>query len=149
VNRPLKINPRKVNNCDVELSHTSRGGFDRTDGAEKLGELAEARREDGMPLGRPFEWGHPKMGGRPKGIAAMIREATGNGRELVELALRIARAQPLKDARGRGSRRPKDRDQIEAIRWLSERGWGRVPLTDATDEQPQLIVLRLKEGQDF
>jgi hypothetical protein len=34
-----------------------------------------------MPVGQPFESGHPKMGGRPKGIAAMIREATGDGRE--------------------------------------------------------------------
>ena len=102
-----------------------------------------------MPMGRPFEPGHPKVGGRPKGIAAMIRDATGDGRELVELALRIARAQPLKDARGRGSRRPKEAVQMEAIRWLGERVWGRVPLADEDGDRPEVIIIRLKEGQDF
>jgi len=102
-----------------------------------------------MPVGRPFEPGHPKMGGRPKGIAALISEATGDGRELIELALRIARAQPIKDARGRGSRRPRDTDQLEAIRWLGDRMWGRVPPSTEDGERPEVIIVQMKPGQDY
>jgi hypothetical protein len=38
---------------------------------------------------------------------------------------------------------------MEAIRWIGDRKWGRVPLANEEGEQPELIVVRLKPGQDF
>lgn len=87
--------------------------------------------------------------GRPKGVVAMIRESTDDGWELIRLALRIARGEPFKDARGRGIRRPKDAVQLEAIRWLGDRVWGRIPVADGNGEGPEVIILRMRPDQDF
>jgi len=53
-------------------------------------------------------------GGRPKGIAALVREQTKEGAELVAFHLRILRGrkQPL-------------RYRLEAAAWLADRGFGK------------------------
>jgi len=111
--------------------------------------LAEERRPDGLPVGQRFKPGRSgNPAGRPKSLRALL-DAVISDQELVELAARIARGEPRKDARGRGSRRPKDRDQIDAIRWIADRKWGRVPLADEEGPQPDVIEIILKPGQDY
>lgn len=55
-------------------------------------------------------------GGRPKGFAAQVREATNEGEELIRTALGIMR-----------NRRAAARDRLRAVVFLADRGWGRPP----------------------
>jgi hypothetical protein len=71
--------------------------------------------------GKDGRWlpGHsPKPGpGRPTGFAGLarkIRDATGDGQELLEIALEIAR-----------DKKAKHRDRIAAVQLLCDRGWGK------------------------
>ncbi len=90
------------------------------------------------------------MGGRPKGLATLIREMTRNGQDLVEGMLAIWHGEPLKDRTGRKrGRTPRVSDRLEAGKWLADRGWGRVPLSDGEGPGPQIIELILKPGQDY
>jgi hypothetical protein len=82
-------------------------------------------------------------GGRPKGLASLVREATENGSKLVTLMQRIASGSRFKlttvtmDGQVREvRRRPSIRDRMDAAQWLSDRGWGRVKdvLQVETDE---------------
>lgn len=67
--------------------------------------------------GRPFAPGvSGNPGGRPRGFASYIREQTGEGRELVDFALGV-----LRDDTAPG------RSRLDALRWLADRGFGRVP----------------------
>ena len=80
---------------------------------------AENREETAAPLalvrGRPFAPGNSaNPGGRPKGLASLVRERTKDGAELVEFMLRVLRARkhPL-------------RYRLEAAAWLADRGFGK------------------------
>ena len=53
-------------------------------------------------------------GGRPKGLAARVREAVGEGADIVEFFARVLRDE-----------RASTKDRIEAGKWLADRGWGR------------------------
>lgn len=56
-------------------------------------------------------------GGRPKGLAHLVRDHTRDGAELVEFMLRILR-----------SKRQPVRVRMEAVAWLADRGFGKVAL---------------------
>ncbi len=46
-------------------------------------------------------------------------------------------------------RRVRPQDRLEAARLLADRVWGRVPLADQDSEQPQVIIVTLRPGQDY
>lgn len=74
---------------------------------------------------RAHQWkkgqtGNP--GGRPKGLASSIREATRDGAELKEILLEVARS---KDHRN---------DRLRAVELLLQRGWGKAPEIQLTGE---------------
>jgi hypothetical protein len=66
-------------------------------------------------LFKPGQTGN--AGGRPKGLAQLVRQETKDGAELVAFMLRILRGrkQPL-------------RYRLEAAAWLADRGFGKVAL---------------------
>lgn len=88
------------------------------------------------PLGKPFAPGHDprrNAGGRPRGLAAMVRRAVGDGGDLV----RFYRAVFDGDAKAIGERRPIClRDRILAGEWLASRGWGRAPIVIEPPDEP-------------
>jgi hypothetical protein len=67
---------------------------------------------------RPGESGNP--GGRPKGLAALVREKTNDGKFLVEQMMKLARGQSII----KGTK-PKHSDVTAAVEWLADRGFGR------------------------
>jgi len=69
--------------------------------------------------GRPWlpgQSGNP--GGRPKGLAALVRERTKDGAELVDFMYSVFR----------GRRKAPMKVRMEAAAWLADRGFGRVPM---------------------
>ena len=57
-------------------------------------------------------------GGRPKGLAALVRAETKDGAELVAFMLSVLR----------GRKKAPLRLRMEAAAWLADRGFGRVPM---------------------
>ena len=70
--------------------------------------------------GRYLPGHNGNQGGRPKGLAAYIRDQTGDGVEIVALMLRVLRGQ----VRGL-----KPHHRLEAATWLADRGWGKATQT--------------------
>lgn len=81
-------------------------------------EPAENRDETAAPLalrGRPFLPGNSaNPGGRPKGLASLVREQTKDGQELVRFMLGVLRG-----------RKTPLRLRMEAAAWLADRGFGK------------------------
>ena len=85
---------------------------------------------------RPFGKNNPNgnPGGRPvkapKSLAAFVRTSSKDGKELVIIMLQIARGKlkvPIYDAAGvRVDKLPSHSDRMEAVRWLADRGFGKV-----------------------
>lgn len=81
---------------------------------------------------KPGQSGNP--GGRPKGLASLVREETKDGKELVEVMLKIVRGELTStetylDKKGQPHEvvhEPAPRDKIEAVKWLADRGFGKV-----------------------
>lgn len=82
-------------------------------------ELGKKLRTDGVmrgPDGRILKGSKtPNPGGRPRGLASQIREALGDGADLVEF-LRVVIAGEIKAS---------VRDRIEAAKVALDRGWGK------------------------
>lgn len=72
-------------------------------------------------------------GGRPKGFAAMVRDKTHSGLELVEIALKVMRGKLMverisydQDGNERVTKEsPAIKDRLQALQWLADRGWGK------------------------
>ncbi|MEO5802567.1 MAG: hypothetical protein ABIR24_03490 [Verrucomicrobiota bacterium] len=72
-------------------------------------------------------------GGRPKGIANLVRQKTKDGGELVVIMLQIAHGKLIiqdtyRDKEGREhsvKRAPSHKDRMAAIEWLADRGFGK------------------------
>src|SRR5689334_15594009 len=91
------------------------------------------------PAGRfvPGHSGNPS--GRPKsaGLAALIKDKTQDGAELVDIALKILR-----------SRREETRYRLEALAFLADRGWGKpIQAHEVTGEGGGEVVFRLALGE--
>jgi hypothetical protein len=86
---------------------------------------AAAPRARGVPF-RPGDDPRRNRGGRPRGIVSHIREQTDDGRELIDLLLRIARdeEQPMKI-------------RLEAICDVLDRGFGRAAQGLRLEVEPQ------------
>lgn len=80
----------------------------------------------------------PNPGGRPRGFARMIREHTGDGKELVDFALEVMRS----------SKHPVH-VRLDAMKWLADRGFGRaaqpIEITYPDEDEMQAEVERLAE----
>ncbi len=64
--------------------------------------------------GRPFAKGQSgNPGGRPRGLERWVHEATGDGQEVVDVALRLLRTSL------------DEKIQLEAAKFLAERGWAK------------------------
>ena len=112
--------------------------------SEKLGEEVQAGSESASPAKysahrlrglRPFTKGQSGKPGRhsskvPKSLAAMVRASSKDGAELIAVMLSIARGKlkvPVFDAAGvRVDKLPSHSDRMEAVRWLADRGFGKV-----------------------
>ena len=83
----------------------------------------------------PGKSGNPT--GRPKGFAAFIREQTNDGEELAKFAIDILRGK-------KGAKLP---DQLSAMTWLADRGWGK-PLQSTEMTGEVKISLSWDDGKD-
>ena len=103
-----------------------------------------------QPNGRPFKPGQSgNPGGRPKGLAVLVREKTGDGTQLVNVMAGIAQGKLLVEKRP-----PSHRDRIQAVEWLADRGFGSSPQfavtvnnevsVDTTKQPEELSVPQLK-----
>lgn len=82
--------------------------------------------------------------GNPKGasgLAKMIRKRTGDGDELVTFAQRLLRGQPVQRYDNEGNPTdmlvPSMDDMKWAAQWLSDRGYGKAPMTIEINEGPK------------
>lgn len=89
----------------------------------------------------PGRSGNPNgLNGRQKGLAAVVRESTDDGRLLVLLMCRIARGETQESLV-----RPSISGRIEAVKWLADRGWGKARDSvdiDSETRRPFQVVLR-------
>lgn len=71
-------------------------------------------------VGRPFPKGvSGNPGGRPRGLAAYVRENTDGGEEIVELMVSVMRGDVI------GGQVPRIRDRMDAATWLADRAFGK------------------------
>ena len=77
-------------------------------------------RADHLPKWQPGVSANP--GGRPKGLASEIRERTANGEQIIDIVLNI-----LLHPAGKPVQRQKL--QMEAANYLTDRGWGKALAT--------------------
>lgn len=102
------------------------------------GSLAVAENSKRAAPGRPFRPGQSgNPGGRPKGLAALIRQQTGDGAELVGFALKVLR-----------SSRQDPRLRLQACEWLADRGFGKaVQSHEVTGADGEAITFTLRLGE--
>ena len=71
-------------------------------------------------VGKPFPKGvSGNPGGRPRGLAAYVRENTNGGDEIVQLVVTIMRGDVI------GGQVPRIRDRMDAAPWLADRAFGK------------------------
>lgn len=103
---------------------------------------AENRDETAAPLalrGRPFLPGNSaNPGGRPKGLAALVREQTKDGAELVRFMLGVLRG-----------RKTPLRYRLEAAAWLADRGFGKaLQQLELSGPGAEPLTIRIEYGED-
>ena len=86
----------------------------------------------------PGRSGNP--GGRPKGLAALVRAQTNDGKALVELMVRVLHGTLVVNGK-----RPSFGDRIKAAEWLADCGWGKpvVMVESQADDLEQQVTLEL------
>jgi len=93
-------------------------------------------------LWKPGESGNP--GGRPKGLARLVRDSTKDGKLIVEQMVKILTGKTIKGAWGS----PAYRDILDAAKWLADRGFGHSELTlDVNGDEYDLKRILLVELQ--
>ena len=71
-------------------------------------------------VGKPFPKGvSGNPGGRPRGLAAYVRENTDGGEEIIELMVSVMRGDVI------GGQVPRIRDRMDAATWLADRAFGK------------------------
>lgn len=96
----------------------------------------------------PGTSGNP--GGRPKGLARLIREATDDGEKLRDYFLRVFQGEIFEytsyDKNGVAhiaKHVPNLKERNEAGMWLADRGWGRpIPMPDEDEPETQDIMVK-------
>lgn len=97
--------------------------------------------------GRPFPKGvSGNPGGRPAGFTALVRNATKDGQELVEFAVKVFRGETfgrVKIGKRWVTIRPGLDMRMDAMRWLADRGFGKPPqpLEGGDPDRPLVIDL--------
>lgn len=104
-------------------------------------EPAENRDETAAPLalrGRPFLPGNSaNPGGRPKGLASLVREQTKDGQELVRFMLGVLRG-----------RKTPLRLRMEAAAWLADRGFGKaLQQMELSGPGAEPLTIRIEYGE--
>ena len=105
---------------------------------------AENRGETAAPLalvrGRPFAPGNSaNPGGRPKGLASLVREQTNDGAELVAFMLSVLR----------GRKKAPLRLRMEAAAWLADRGFGKaLQQMEVSGPEGEALTIRIEYGDD-
>lgn len=87
-------------------------------------------------LFKPGQTGNP--GGRPKGLAELVRRETKDGAELVRFMLGVLRGrkQPL-------------RYRLEAAAWLADRGFGKaLQQMELSGPGAEPLTIRIEYGED-
>jgi len=71
-------------------------------------------------VGKPFPKGvSGNPGGRPRGLAAYVRDSTDGGEEIVEIMVSVMRGDVI------GGQVPRIRDRMDAATWLADRAFGK------------------------
>ncbi len=91
------------------------GSFEHEDGGVAL----ETKRPGGV-TGKGFLPGRSgNPGGRPKGLAEQVRQATHDGKTILDFMMAVAQGAKI------DGRKPRLADRMEANKGLADRGWGR------------------------
>ena len=105
-----------------------------------------------MPMGRPFAAGvSGNPGGRPPGLARLVREATGDGVDIIAFFTLVSRG--VKPEGWPDAEKLTADHMIRANEWLADRGFGKAPLIvvndpDASDEYVRTLTLEeLREAR--
>ncbi|MDE2106219.1 MAG: hypothetical protein KGL39_53865 [Patescibacteria group bacterium] len=105
-----------------------------------------------LPRGLRFGEGQKgNPGGRPKGFGSLIRDLTDDGAELTGIALNIARGkmsiQQTSFVTGDTfDVVPNFKERMEAIKWLSDRGWGK-PTETVEHRNAQQEIEKLTDAE--
>ena len=71
-------------------------------------------------IGKPFAPGvSGNPGGRPRSMGGYIRSITSDGEEIVDLMVAVMRGETI------NGMKPKIKDQMDAVSWLADRGFGK------------------------
>lgn len=91
---------------------------------------------------RPGQSGNP--GGRPAGLAELVRSRTQDGAKMVELMVAILNGESI------AGKKPRLRDRMDAAAWLADRGFGKAVQTlEHAGEiaQPVRVALKWSDGE--
>ena len=96
--------------------------------------------ETAKVVGKPFPKGvSGNPGGRPRGLAAYVRESTGNGQEMVDIMTSIMRGETIDGIL------PRIRDRMDAASWLADRAFGKPTTQIAANIRSMNVDMTLSE----
>ena len=96
--------------------------------------------ETAKVVGKPFPKGvSGNPGGRPRGLAAYVRESTGNGQEMVDLMTSVMRGETIDGTK------PRIKDRMDAASWLSDRAFGKPSMQIEATSRSMNVDMTLSE----